>query len=305
MSPSSTSMWQERGQFFEHARHRIFWIEGGLQNAPVLVLIHGFPTSSWDWQAVWPELGKHYRLIALDMLGFGFSDKPRGHSYTISEQADIHEALLQSLGIADYHLLAHDYGDTVAQELIARDLESTRFSNLRSVCLLNGGLFPETHRLLTIQKLLLSPLGPWVARMTRRKRLERSMQRIFGAQTQPDETVLEGFWNLINCNDGAPALAGLIAYIPERIRHRQRWVGALQGTPRPLLLINGMSDPISGAHMVQRYRELIQPARIVELDGIGHYPQIEAAQQVVDAYLKFAAAVGESSDLSGQAEAGR
>lgn len=302
MSRTSPDLWLERGHYFEFAKRRIFWIEGGNPDAPTLLLVHGFPTSSWDWEAVWPELGKHYRLIALDMLGFGFSDKPRGHRYSITEQTDIHEALLKSLGIADYHLLAHDYGDTVAQELIARDLESTRFSTLRSICLLNGGLFPETHRLLTIQKLLLSPFGLWVARMSTRKRLDRSMQRIFGAQTQPDLALLEGFWDLINRNEGARALAGLIAYIPERIHHRQRWVGALQETSRPLALIDGMSDPISGAHMVQRYRELIRNAQVVELDNIGHYPQIEAPQKVVDAYLEFAAAAFSGSEVPGNVD---
>lgn len=289
MSRISTDAWRNDGQFFKHENRRIFWIEGGKQDAPVLLLIHGFPTASWDWEAVWPELGQHFRLIALDMLGFGFSEKPENHRYTISEQADIHEALLQSLGISEYHLLAHDYGDTVAQELLARDLESTRFSALHSVCLLNGGLFPETHRLLLIQRLLLSPLGPLVARMTSRKRLTSSMQRIFGKQTQPDEELLEGFWNLIKREEGASALAGLIAYIPERIRHRQRWVGALQNTDLPLALIDGLSDPISGAHMVRRFRELINTARIVELESIGHYPQIEAPKRVVEAYLDFAA----------------
>ncbi len=290
MSRINLEAWRDGGQFFRYADRQIFWIEGGKQGGPVLILIHGFPTASWDWKAVWPELGKHNRLIALDMLGFGFSDKPRGHRYTISEQADIHEALLQSLGITEYHVLAHDYGDTVAQELIARDLESTRKSKLLSVCLLNGGLFPETHRLLLMQKLLLSPLGPMVARLTRRKRLDRNMQRIFGPHTQPDDELLEGFWELISRDAGASALVGLIAYIPERIRHRERWVGALQNTPLPLALIDGMFDPISGAHMVRRFRELVPDPRVIELDGIGHYPQIEAPERVVDAWLAFAAA---------------
>jgi pimeloyl-ACP methyl ester carboxylesterase len=228
-----------------------------------------------------------YRVIALDMLGFGFSDKPARHRYSIAEQADIHEHLLHSLGIDDYHVLAQDYGDTVAQELIARNLESSSASGLRSICLLNGGLFPETHRLLLIQKLLLSPLGPLIARLTSRKRLDQSMKRIFGPDTQPSEELLDGFWNLVSRQNGARALADLIAYIPERIRYRERWVGALQKTSLPLALIDGMLDPISGAHMVQRYRDLIPNARVTELDMIGHYPQIEAPQLVAKAYLSF------------------
>jgi pimeloyl-ACP methyl ester carboxylesterase len=291
MPAVSVTAWQESGRIFEHAGHRIFWREENARDAPVLVLIHGFPTSSWDWEAIWNELARHYRLIAPDMLGFGFSDKPKRHRYSIHEQADIHEALLQSLGISEYHVLAHDYGDSVAQELIARDLDSTSKSRLLSVGLLNGGLFPETHRLLRIQKLLLSPLGPLVARMTSRKSLGRSMKRIFGARTQPNSSLLEGFWELISMMDGARALAGLISYIPERVQNRERWVGALRDTALPLLLINGLVDPISGAHMVERFRELVPAARVTELTGIGHYPQIEAPGEVVTAYLQFRASL--------------
>jgi pimeloyl-ACP methyl ester carboxylesterase len=289
MAACSTGAWRESGRSFEHAGHHIFWREGGAKDAPVLVLIHGFPTSSWDWEAVWNELARHYRLVAPDMLGFGFSAKPKRHPYSIHEQADIHEALLQSLGIGEYHVLAHDYGDSVAQELIARDLDSTGRSKLCSVGLLNGGLFPETHRLLRIQKLLLSPLGPLVARLTSRKSLKRSMKRIFGTQTQPDDTLIEEFWKLISMRDGARALAGLISYIPERVQNRERWVGALRDTSLPLVLINGLVDPISGAHMVARFRELIPAARVTELAGIGHYPQIEAPGKVVAAYQEFRA----------------
>ncbi|MEO7935634.1 MAG: alpha/beta fold hydrolase, partial [Dokdonella sp.] len=140
MSAIGIAQWRDSGRLFVCGKHQIFWREGGTRDRACLLLIHGFPTSSWDWSAVWPELANHYRLIALDMLGFGFSDKPARHRYTIAEQADIHEELLHSLGINTYHVLAHDYGDTVAQELIARNHESSGASGLRSIGLLNGGL---------------------------------------------------------------------------------------------------------------------------------------------------------------------
>ena len=57
------------------------------------------------------------------MIGFGWSDKPRNYAYSIMDQADLHEGLLSDLGVRKALVLAHDYGDTVAQELLARDLE--------------------------------------------------------------------------------------------------------------------------------------------------------------------------------------
>ena len=79
----------------------------------------------------------------------------------------------------------------------------------------------------------------------------------------------------------------LIHYIPERIEHRERWVGGIQKTTVPVKLIDGMVDPISGAHMVAHYRELIPSANVTELAEVGHYPQVQAPGQVLKAYLEF------------------
>ena len=114
--------WQQQGQFAFINGQQIFTRHGGDKNAPVLLLIHGFPSASWDWEGLWEKLTEHYYVITLDMLGFGLSDKPKDARYLISEQADIFETFLQNLGIQDYHILAHDYGDTVAQELLARQV---------------------------------------------------------------------------------------------------------------------------------------------------------------------------------------
>jgi pimeloyl-ACP methyl ester carboxylesterase len=262
-------------------------LESGPQGDEALLLIHGFPTSSWDWEAVWPTLTARYRVLAFDLLGFGLSAKPRGHAYSIFEQADLAEHLLAGQGIASYHVLAHDYGDTVAQELLARSREPGRRPALRSVAFLNGGLFPETHRPALVQRLLRSPLGPLVARLTTRAALASNLHRIFGPRTPPDDALIDGFWELIQANGGRRVMHRLIRYIDERRAHRERWVGALVQAEVPLTLIDGAADPISGAHMAARYRELVPRADVTLLDGIGHYPQLEAPDAVLAAYSAF------------------
>ena len=288
MNPNaSVSAWRESGRMLRIRGQQIFFRSGGQADRPALLLIHGFPTSSWDWQPIWSELENDHRLICFDMLGFGFSDKPARHRYSIFEQADIAQDLLGELGVSEYHILAHDYGDTVAQELLARELDGPQACALASVCLLNGGLFPESHRLLTIQKLLLSPIGPLVARLSSRRSLAASMRHIFGPGTEPGDELLDGFWQLINENHGSRSIARLIRYVRERVEFRERWVGALQHTKLPLKLINGTFDPISGAHMAERYRELVADANISELASIGHYPQVESPTAVANAYADF------------------
>ncbi|WP_069086618.1 alpha/beta fold hydrolase [Pseudomonas sp. TCU-HL1] len=260
-----------------------YWTAG--EGEPLL-LIHGFPTASWDWHYLWEPLARRFRVIACDLLGFGYSDKPRGHDYRLLEQADINQALLAHLGVKDpVHVLAHDYGDSVAQELLARHHEGR--CKLASCVFLNGGLFPETHRPVLVQKLLLSPLGGLVGRLFSRRKLAASFAQVFGPHSQPSDMELDDFWRLIAEQNGPAVMHRLIHYIPERRQQRDRWVAAMQKGGVPLRVIDGAVDPISGAHMVARYHELIADADTVLLEGIGHYPQTEAPEQVLEHYLAF------------------
>ncbi len=273
---------QAREMTFRGQRIR-YWTAG--EGEPLL-LIHGFPTASWDWHYLWAPLARRFRVIACDLLGFGYSDKPRGHDYRLLEQADLNQALLAHLGVdGPVHVLAHDYGDSVAQELLARHHEGRL--NLASCVFLNGGLFPETHRPVLVQKLLLSPLGGLVGRLFSRRKLAASFAQVFGPGTQPSEMELDNFWRLIAEQDGPAVMHRLIHYIPERRQQRDRWVAAMQKGGVPLRVIDGAVDPISGSHMVERYRELIPDADTVLLEGIGHYPQTEAPEQVLEHYLAF------------------
>ena len=286
-------LWRAQGEYQSLLGHQIFCIDSGAtqQYSPqtsVLLLIHGFPTSSWDWLPMWGDLTKNYRVIALDMLGFGFSDKPVNRNYSIHGQADIVEALVAAKGLESFHVLAHDYGDTVAQELLARQLEGNGGGQWLSCCFLNGGLFPETHRALLTQKLLLSPIGSLLNTFTGFRKFCRNFSSVFGADTQPSEQELKDFWWLINFNNGKHLFHNLITYMSDRIQHRERWVSALQTSSIPLALINGSVDPVSGSHMVARFKELeCRLDYCAELPTIGHYPQVEAPEDVLTHYQIF------------------
>ncbi len=287
--------WRQSGEYFPHRSHRIFFRRSHRSGAathglPVLLLIHGFPTSSWDWSRIWPDLTAHFQVVAPDLLGFGFSAKPANHDYSILDQANLCEALLVRLGVTEYHILAHDYGDTVAQELLARAHDGSTVAALSSVCFLNGGLFPETHRARLVQHLLLSPLGGVVAKQFDSARFDRNMQQIFGQSTPPTRAELDAMWSMIIENDGLRVFPKLIGYMSERKRYRARWVGATTKARNdniPLRLIDGADDPVSGRHMAQRYAELVPAADVMLLNGIGHYPQLEAPQEVLRGFLGF------------------
>ena len=281
------SEWEQQGQYESIHGHQIFTRYAGDKRAPVLLLIHGYPSASWDWQGMWNALTKRYYVVTLDMLGFGFSDKPKNACYLIRQQADIYECLLDKLDVSDYHILAHDYGDTVAQELLARQVEGNNYMHITSVCFLNGGLFPEMHKPILIQKLLLSPLGPLVSKFINKQKFTTSLQQVFGPNTQPTPDVIDALWQLLTHNQGLKVMHRLINYIPQRQQYRERWVGAIINSTIPVKLIAGAKDPISGQHMIDHYRKLIPNANATEMPMLGHYPQVEDAEAITAVYLRF------------------
>lgn len=284
------NQWMSTGSMHQLNGHEIFVVQHQHQDTtrPTILLIHGFPTSTFDFLDIWQTLSENYSLVCLDMLGFGFSAKPDQRNYTIHKQADLFDALVKKLELSEYHVLAHDYGVSVAQELLARQLDGSGQGKWLSCSFLNGGLFPETHQALLIQKIMLSPLGKLVNKLTGIKQFSASFSKVFGANTKPSDEQLSEFWELINFADGRHVFHNLITYINDRREHRTRWLDALRNSPVPLSLINGSVDPVSGSHLVDRYKELeCRLDHLAQLEDIGHYPQVEAPARVSTAYLEF------------------
>lgn len=281
--------WQQGGKWFCYGEHAIFSRIGGAGDA--VLLLHGFPTASWDWSRIWAALCRQHQVLVADMLGFGFSDKPKHYPYSIVDQTDMQQGWLEALGIRRVHLLAHDYGCSVAQELLARDQEGTLPFSVASACFLNGGLFPEVHQPLLIQKLLCGPLGGLVSRALTRQVFDYNISKIFGPAHRPSAAELDDFWQLLLYDNGRGILHRLIRFQEERRCHRHRWVGAMQTAPQPLRMICGTSDLVSGLAMAERYRTLVPDPDVVTLEGVGHYPHYEAPQKVCEAVTAFWASI--------------
>jgi pimeloyl-ACP methyl ester carboxylesterase len=271
--------WQHSGTHFDWQGFRLFVRRAG--SGKPLLLIHGFPTSSFDWAAMWPKLSERYSLHALDMLGFGLSDKPQAFAYSLFTSADQWQDYALAQGLLEVDVLAHDYGDTVLQELLARQNEGRLPFRIERVTLLNGGLFPEATFPILMQKLLLGPLGPIVAKLSSFGRFCASMQSIAGKPLSIEE--LRGHWQLLARANGRAVMPHIIQYIRERQRNRARWTAALQQAAIPLHLIIGERDPISGKTIANRWQELLPNSPMTRLEGVGHYPQWEVPERVLAA----------------------
>jgi pimeloyl-ACP methyl ester carboxylesterase len=262
-----------------------------LGEGPSMTLLHGFPSSSHDWAKVAPALAERNALLMCDFLGFGASDKPAEHDYSLHEQTDLVQALWEREGVTETTLVVHDYAVSVAQELLARRAEGALAVQLRAVHLLNGGLYPDLHRRQPTQDALLDPdNGPRIGELMNEQLLVAGLKPTFaeGFDAGPDSVEM---WRAMAREDGQRIGHLLIRYVLDRERHEARWISALeQTTDVPLSFVWGMLDPVSGAHMAQRIRERLPDAPLLALDDVAHWPMLEASERVAAALLGSAAA---------------
>eukprot|EP00794_Sanderia_malayensis_P005972 gene5972-6668_t len=300
--PGGVLDWRDSGFMHKHGEYNVFYQDiyqmKVNRSGPVLLILHGFPTSSYDWKKVMFQLTGHFsEIIAVDMLGLGFSDKPPNHNYTVLEQAIIHENILKANKVDQVHLLAHDLGDTVAQEMLSRymerDANNDHSLRILSLCLSNGGILPETHRPRFMQKLLRIPyIGPVVAMFMNHLTFKVSFSEVFGARTKPSGQDLWDFWTIVRHKNGHFSIQRVLNYIDERYRNRDRWVGALQETKIPLHYIYGTLDPVNKGDSLERYRMLMPHSTVTVLEDIGHYPQWEDPDGFLKGYREFLNRIG-------------
>jgi pimeloyl-ACP methyl ester carboxylesterase len=238
-------------------------------------LLHGFPSSSYDWRLLLEELPGRAAL-AYDCLGFGLSEKPRDHTYTLAEQADIAEALVARHGDGGpVFLVGHDMGTSVATELMARDTDGTAEIELVGGMLFNGSMIQSAASPTLAQRLLRGPLGPVMARLSSERVFRQQFGSIFSAEHPLSDEEAADQWSLVT-NEGGQRLGHrLISYMDERERHAARWYGALQDWPKPLHLAWGMADPVATENVLNAVLELRPQVPLTRFPELGHYPQIE------------------------------
>ncbi len=270
---SRADAWRRRGAVEEIAGRQIFVYEQNGTGPPRL-LLHGYPSSSYDWRLVIDRLGQR-SLTAFDFLGFGLSEKPRDVRYSLRTQADIAEAVAQRHGDEPVTLIAHDMGTSVVTELLARALEDRLGFRVGSVLLLNGSMVIERASLTISQKALRSRIGPLVARLSNERMFRAQFARIFSEAhpLSPEEAADQ--WSLLAYRDGHKIVDRLIFYLHERVMYAKQWHGALREWPGELSFAWADQDPIATVAVLDAVRELRPHAPVARFAELGHYLQIE------------------------------
>ena len=270
------SEWQNKGTYLSVLDHNIFVIDTGGDFDKTLVILHGYPTSSFDFYKVLEPLSQKYRIVIHDHLGFGFSDKPNYEKYSLKTQASIAYKLWMTLKLKEVIILAHDYGTSVATELLARHNEGLLQLNFKGLILCNGSIHIELAKLRPIQKMLKSRvLGKMASQFASQKTFKRNMRHIFYNPEKLTDDDLENMWYLLIHNKGKRVLPKISRYIDERHKFWDRWIGALKNTQLVVALIWATEDPVAVKAIAQQLDLDIKNSRLSWLEKTGHYPMLE------------------------------
>jgi pimeloyl-ACP methyl ester carboxylesterase len=286
---AAVTAWAARGEHRQLVGHRIFTVDvpavGREEHEPLLV-VHGFPTSSFDFHLVVDRLAVGRRVHLVDLLGYGWSAKP-DIAYGIDVLADVVAAYTAAIGLTETALLTHDLGDTVGGELLARQMEGRWPVDVTRRVLVNGSIYIDMAHLSTGQQLLLSlpdeRLGE-DAPVTE-VGVAAGVVATFAERSEVSDDDVAALAELVAAGGGLRLLPRLVRYIEERRRREGRFTGAIERHFSPVTVVWGTDDPIAVAAMASRFHAVRPDARLTWLDGVGHYPMLEDPDRFADAVL--------------------
>ncbi len=286
----TSKKWEKLGKYTKVFDRTIFMIDSENQSdskKETLVILHGYPTSSYDYHKVLPQLAKKYRVILHDHLGFGFSEKPLDFSYSLIEQADIALQLWKQLSLKKVVLLAHDYGTSVCTEIIARHNKQQINLQIDKLILSNGSIHIEFSKLRTIQKLLKNKYtGKWVAKLTNYPIFKKNMRNVYFDKTKVTDEELKEMWLQLEYNNGRNVIHLLTNYINERYYFWHRWVGALKETSINTTIIWAENDPIAIPKIAELLHKEISENKIFWMKNCGHFLMLEQPKEWSSLVLK-------------------
>ncbi|MGB0917805.1 MAG: alpha/beta fold hydrolase [Flavobacteriales bacterium] len=294
---NNLQQWKETGSFISFGAHKVFVKQVGdstAESSKTLLLLHGFPESSYSFHGILDGMLNVFdRIILVDMIGYGLSDKPtEGFSYSLLEQADVVLEAWKHFGVKGGHMLSHDMGDSVATEILARKEEGSLpnwFSDgLQSATFTNGSMVLELAELRITQKLLLSRFGSVLSKFTFYGLFKHQIISANG-NSNLAEAEIETLWEASRLQNGHKKAYLTIKYINDRKRfEKSRWLPALAKTELPIHICWGQDDAVARVEMAHYLKnQICKNARLTIMPGLGHFCQTENPESWVQSVEKF------------------
>jgi len=279
--------WRNKGSFVKVNQHSVFVIDTKKKSTKeTLAILHGYPTSTFDYYKVLAELSNQYRVVLHDHIGFGFSDKSIDYSYTLIDQATIALQLWKQLGLKKVTLLAHDYGTSVATEILARHNNKEIDLQIHKLILCNGSMHIELSQLRMIQKLLKGRFGRHVAKLTNYFIFSKNLRNVYFDKTKVKTEELQQMWQQIEYNNGKKVIHLVSDYINQRYTYWDRWIGALKETQIPTKIIWAKEDPVAVKAIAELLATEIKNNELLWIEKCGHFPMLEKPKEWTELVLK-------------------
>lgn len=281
------SEWHAAGDYFQwtsttrnnnNAEVDVFYRTWGDPSNPQLLIVHGFPNSTFDFHALIPLLEDDYYIAALDFPGSGFSDKPlNGFSYMLAENAEILDYFVREIvEFDDFAMFTHDRGVSIGLAFLGNYLDNPDPGyNLNYHFLSNSGMFLPLANLTDFQTIILDPVrGP---QMIERRRAQPRV-------TEGDPVDI-AYSDIFAFNDGVSALLHVGKYLLERAENEFDWLDNLPRSHVPVAYLWGLTDTVNPIRIPNYVWLTYLNERDVEssmwiLPTAGHYPQRDEPQQV-------------------------
>jgi pimeloyl-ACP methyl ester carboxylesterase len=282
--------WVDQGRFIEANGYKIFIVTAGKAKTKGhgVLIVHGFPGSSWDWSGVVPQVAERTRVVVPDMVGFGRSDKPQTGTfedhYSLFKQADLYEAVAKQEGLTEVMLVIHDMGQSVGSELMKRQQEGTLPFHIRHAIVFDGSTLINLVNLLPMQiKGLEAPdtLGPDMDKDVIMKDLNDSFGKVRPAS---DET-LSIMADQILYNEGDRVFNRQIRYMGQRKENLQRWQAGIINFNGPVSMFWAEDDPVSVVKMAYAWKDMQPKIELHIWPGVAHWPMIDVPDRVAKVIL--------------------
>lgn len=291
--PASAQAWCSEGHHFlwqstlpENTTYpplNIFYTCQGNPQNPAILLIHGYPTSSYDFAKLVDQLKDNYYLCALDTPGYGFSDKPKGnYHYSIFDDAKLVDNFIQNVAkLKEFTLITHDKGDSVGLALLQiYQSYAIKPYTINHHIITNGNIYLPLAQLRTGQKLLLNPItGPILASLLDGKQLTNIMAGNTYAPALPvDER--SALASIFDYQSGVRVEHNIIQYLNERKVNEVTWLETLGKSDIPTTLIWGAKDGIAPVAVpdyvwANYLQNQTTPATYWQIPCANHYLQVD------------------------------
>jgi pimeloyl-ACP methyl ester carboxylesterase len=291
-NPEPLKKWVSEGHYRTFEGLQVFVHSSGPKSddGRGVLIVHGYPGSSWDWQGVAAVADKKARVVVPDMLGFGHSATPLIGTYkenfSLMRQADLYESIAKQEGLTNVILVAHDMGQTVGAEIMARQDEGSLSFKISHAIIVNGSTIMDLIHMQPFQVEALTKPDQALTEHGDFAAWREDFRPTFSKEHAASEETLDIMAAQIFAKDGDLVMVQMLRYLNERNENYDRWVGTLTGFhSAPMSVYWGLQDPVALEPMVNRIKAWRPVTDVYKMPDVGHWPSIEVPDRIGKAIL--------------------